>query len=107
MALTGSRPVSASAATERRSPDAARSAPSHGNDLDATIVAFTLALGHHALELGQCQVNHPSIARAHGLEGDDLAVAHRLLTEAARHAGQRVLPPAAITVGVDAHVTAV
>ena len=46
------------------------------------------------------------IARAHRLEGDDLAVVHRLLAEAARHRGEGVLAALGVALGVDEDVPA-
>src|SRR5262245_38375943 len=82
----------------------AASTTSHRDDLHAPIITFTLALGDDAFELRQGQVHHAPIARAHRLEGDDLPVAHGLLAQPARHAGERVLTPAAVTVRVHADV---
>src|SRR4051812_20037074 len=89
-----------------RAARAATSTATDGNNLDATIVSLALALGHHTLELGEGQVNHATVAGAHRLERDDLPVAHGLLAEAARHAGQRIFTAAAVAVGVHADVTA-
>src|SRR6185436_15888831 len=82
------------------------SAAPHGDDLDSSIITLALALGDDPVELGERQVHHPTISGAHGLEGDDLAVADRLPPQPARHVRQRVLPAAAITVRVHAHVAA-
>src|SRR5262245_48451511 len=82
----------------------ARSAAAHGNNLHPAIVSFAFALGDHTLELREREVHHTAVARAHGLERDDLTITHGLLAQAARHARQRVLTAAAVTVGIHAHV---
>src|SRR5882724_537904 len=39
-----------------------------GDDLYPAIVALAVAAGDHALELGECQVDHAAIPRVHRLE---------------------------------------
>src|ERR1041385_1280634 len=80
---------------------------SNGDYLHAPIVPFAFALGDDAFELGERQVNDAAIAWVHRLERDDFSFVHGLLAEPARHGRERVVAPAAVSLGVDGDVTAV
>src|SRR3954463_13931798 len=72
----------------------------HGNDLHPSVVALALALRHHALELREREMDHPSIPGIHRLERDDLSFRDGLLAQPSSHRCQGVVTAAAVALRV-------
>jgi hypothetical protein len=78
---------------------------SNRNDLDPTTFALAFTFGDDAAELNEGHVHHATIARVHGLKGNDLAQFKSLLAQLACHLGQVGVAAASVALRVDEDVT--
>src|SRR5207248_10657649 len=71
------------------------------DDLHPPRVPFARALRAQPRELGESEVHHAPLARAHGIEGDDLALANGLLAELERDRREPTLTTRAVSLDVE------